>query len=110
MGQKGETKFRQRVDKFLKTIPDSWFESIQQKSINGSPDKIGVIAGLFVALELKASKKAGVTELQKYKLQKIVDAGGIGLVVYPENWTATKMFLLKLGGVKDADIDLGILE
>lgn len=110
MGQKGETKFRKRVDAFLKKVPESWFESIQQKSIHGSPDKIGVVKGLFVAIELKASSKSKVSELQKYKLQKIIDAGGIGMVVDPEGWDAAKMFLLKLAGVKDAEIDMGILE
>ena len=83
--QKPETKFRNRFRKRLDAIQGSWFESIQQKSINGTPDILGCVNGYFVALELKASAKAPVTELQRYKLNKIYEAGGFRAVVSPEN-------------------------
>jgi len=83
--QKPETKFRNRFRKRLDIIPNSWFESIQQKSISGTPDILGCINGYFVALELKATLKSPVTELQKHKLKKIYDSGGFAAVVHPEN-------------------------
>lgn len=93
--KKPETKFRAKVDKLLDTIPNSYFESIQQKSIRGTPDKIGCVGGLFVALELKA-KDGKATELQRYKLSKFSMAGGIAIVLNEENLQETLTFLNKL--------------
>lgn len=84
---KPETKFRiNRVDPRLKKLPNSWFESIQQKSIRDTPDKIGCINGRFVALELKASDKAVIRPTQTLKGSMISKAGGVWFRVYPENW------------------------
>lgn len=80
-----ESAFRKKIDQRLKEIPNSWWESIQQQSISGSPDKIGVINGRFIALELKRSARATVSALQKYKLNRINSAGGYGCVLFPEN-------------------------
>ena len=85
MAQKKETVFRQRFDKKLARIPNSFFESIQQKTIQGTPDKLGVIRGIFIALEFKASIKEKPTPLQTLKLDRIKKAGGYGFVVFPEN-------------------------
>jgi hypothetical protein len=83
--KKPETRFRERFVKKLKKLPNTHFFSIQQVAIRGVPDLLGLVDGRFVALELKASSKANVTELQKIALQKIAAAGGIARVVYPEN-------------------------
>lgn len=80
-----ERAFRRKVDERLKEIPNSWWESIQQQTINGTPDKLGVINGIFIALELKRSSRAEISELQKYKLAKITAAGGYARVLFPEN-------------------------
>ncbi len=97
MAQKKETVFRQRFDKRLAKIPHSFFESIQQKTIQGTPDKLGVIRGTFIALEFKASYKDKPTPLQKLKLKRINDAGGIALVVYPENEEEVLATLVRIG-------------
>ena len=94
--QKPETKFRNRFRKRLDAIPNSWFESIQQKSINGTPDILGCVNGYFVALELKATHKSPVTELQNYKLKKIYDAGGFRAIVHPENMEDVLENLIRL--------------
>lgn len=86
MAKKPETVFRERIDKILKSIPNSWWESVDQKSIVGSPDKIGCVNGHFVALEFKASEKAKRGELQIHKAKKIKQAGGLHYFVYPENF------------------------
>lgn len=99
MSQKPETVFRGKVRRWLsETFPKGWFESIQQVAIGGTPDILGCIAGWFVALELKASEKATVSPLQLLKLERIRAAGGIGLLVYPENWEEVQRKLLALGG------------
>jgi len=80
-----ERKFRNKITPLLKKIPCSWWESIQQVAIRGTPDIIGCVQGRFVALELKSS--AGrPSQLQELKLKKIIDSGGYARVVYPDNF------------------------
>ena len=99
MSQKPETVFRQKVTKWLEAnLPGSWFESIQQIAIRGTPDLLGCVRGRFVALELKASETSPVQELQKLKLERIASAGGVALLVYPENWESVKNTLMGLRG------------
>lgn len=64
-------------------------ESIQQKTIRGTPDLLCCVAGLFVALEIK-SEGGKLTALQSYKLQAIIDAGGVGIEVNPTNFEVFK--------------------
>lgn len=85
MAQKPETKFRAKVDKRLHEVPYSWFESIQQKAIHGTPDKLGCVNGYFVALELKATDEEDLTPLQALKMNRVVAAGGMGVKVTPSN-------------------------
>ncbi len=94
---KPETKFRRKIDPLLKKIPNSWWESISQKSIIGTPDKLGCINGKFVALEFKATEKSPVGSIQELKLKRIIKAGGIGYLVYPENWDYIYKLLCKEG-------------
>lgn len=96
MAQKPETVFRQRVDKKLKQIPNSWWESISQNSIIGTPDKIGCVAGRFIGLEFKKSANAKRGKIQEYKGKKINEAGGLHFFVYPENWEEVYMTLLNI--------------
>lgn len=74
-----------RVDKALKTLPNTYSFSIQQRTIIGDPDKLICIGGKFVALELK-SEQGEPTKLQLHKLAAVKKAGGISLVAYPKNW------------------------
>lgn len=75
-----------------------WSVKVQQVAISGTPDILACINGRFVALELKRSKGAVISELQKHVLKKINDAGGLGLVVYPENWDEIKETIQNLIG------------
>ena len=84
MARKPETTFRHKVDILLSQIPNSWFESIQQRAIRGSPDKIGVINGHFVAIEIKTDVYKA-TPLQEYKLKQITAAKGHSYVLTPLN-------------------------
>jgi hypothetical protein len=96
MARKPETVFRAKFQSRLKQLPNAWFESIQQKSIGGTPDNLGVIRGLFVAIEYKATSKDLPTPLQEHKLRMIMNAEGIALVVHPDNADATFKFLLAM--------------
>lgn len=90
--QKPETVFRAKLRPKLEAIPDSFWESIQQKTIIATPDILGCVRGWFVALELKSSG-GSATELQKLKLERIERAGGIARVVFPENADEVLAFL-----------------
>lgn len=96
MSNISERQFRTGTYKFLKKLPNSWFESIQQQGICGTPDVLGCVNGTFVALEYKKSKTAETSKLQKYKLEKINNAHGYGIKVYPENWVRVQALLLAL--------------
>ncbi len=54
------------------------------------PDRIAVINGWFVALEVKASKTAKRAKMQEYVLNTISLAGGYAKFVYPENFEEIK--------------------
>lgn len=52
----------------------------------GIPDIIVCYHGRFMGIEVKGGSSYGLTELQKYNLRLIREAGGIGICVYPSGW------------------------
>lgn len=97
MAQQRESRFKVKVLKALRMLPNSWWVKIQQASINGTPDILGCLDGQFFALELKRDAKARVSRLQDYILKEIERGGGISFLVYPENWAAVYDMLKKFG-------------
>lgn len=53
---------------------------------SGIPDVLACYNGQFLGIEVKGGSSYGLTELQKYNLKQIRDAGGIGICVYPSGW------------------------
>lgn len=95
--KKPETKFREnQVEPFLKTLNNSFDESIQQQAIRGTADKILCINGIFIWLELKKDRHEKLKGIQKLKLRQVRQAGGVGIVAYPENWSHVKTRLKRL--------------
>ena len=88
MARQKEAQFRDRIKPQLESLPHSRWYRIEQQSIRGTPDTLGLIRGIFVAIEFKKSYKDKPTPLQKYNLQKIADAGGVAIIACPENWEA----------------------
>lgn len=72
--------------KRLKTIPNLWFFKASERTLAGIPDFVLCVNGMFVALELKRDSKAKATRLQEFTLENINKAGGLGVVVRPENF------------------------
>jgi hypothetical protein len=96
-----EKSFKQKVISVLKDINGLYYFVKEAASIRGIPDIIICYKGRFIAWELKRSQKVAETwrdghELQKYNIKKIGDSGGIGRVVYPENFKECLEELLKL--------------
>lgn len=96
MAKKKETKLKEQVLSALHSLPDTWCTKIQQVAIRGTPDILACIAGKFVAIELKSSPDEEPDALQEYTLKQIAEAGGIGIVVNPVNWSATFDALMDL--------------
>ena len=96
MSKGPESRFRHGfVIPGLKTIERIYIMPIQQQGIVGDPDLICCINGRFVALELKA-ENGKIGKLQKYKLDKITESGGIAFEVRPSNWDKILETLKKL--------------
>lgn len=92
-----ETRFKLKVHEFLKTLPNTWFVKVQQRSVCGIPDDLLCIRGQFVALELKVPpNKVEEGSLQEFNLQKIKRSGGLALEVTPQNFDATAKLLIEL--------------
>lgn len=53
---------------------------------SGIPDVLACHKGRFLGIEVKSGSSYGLTELQKFNLKKIREAGGIGICVYPSGW------------------------
>lgn len=53
---------------------------------SGIPDILACYRGRFIGIEVKGGSSYGLTDLQKYNLKKIREAGGIGICVYPSGW------------------------
>ncbi len=93
MAQKTETRWRNSVVvPFLKTLKHTWFTSIQQVSIKGTPDILLCANGRFVGLELKTNE-GKLSKLQEYNLECIEKAGGMAIVANPSTWDGIKTFL-----------------
>lgn len=96
MSEQGETSFKKKVQKDLKKIKFSWFFKTQERSRHGIPDEIGVIAGQFVAIELKIDGEEP-DQLQALNISKIRKARGIAFSTTPSLWPQHYEWLQRLG-------------
>lgn len=81
-----ERSFRKKAMDKINSLPNTWFESIQQVSIRGTPDVIGCVNGTFVALEFKKNITAKRSQMQMYKGDCIKKSKGVHFFIYPENF------------------------
>lgn len=80
-----EGKIKARVDKLLHQYK-IWYFSPQSGPYgrSGIPDRIAIVEGLFVGIEVKADKTKKPTRLQIDCMAKIEAAGGKCFVVYDD--------------------------
>lgn len=63
----------------------------------GTPDILACYKGQFLGIETKGGTEGyGATALQQYNIEKIKEAGGIGITLLPEQWDE---FLKILDGI-----------
>lgn len=92
MSKQNETVFKEKVAARLKTFKNTWHVKVQQLSVSGTPDFLICLNGVFIALELKTDS-GKVSKLQEYNLNKIAKCGGISIVLMPQNYDETMLFL-----------------
>lgn len=81
-----EKNFENRLKKFLED-EGCWNVKFFANSFtkSGIPDILCCCNGYFVAIEVKAPN-GKPSELQKWNIQKINLAGGIGVILYPDQF------------------------
>lgn len=90
-----EAKVKAKIKEVLKELGCYSFSPIGGAySQNGVPDIVGCLHGVFFGIEAKAGK-GKTTALQDRELQRIRDAGGIGIVVNEENLDSLKTVLME---------------
>ena len=87
-----EMKIRKELEKYNAWVLKTWSNGIQRAGI---PDLIVCLNGHFVGIEFKA-EKGKPSELQKYNIKKIKEAGGIAMIVYPDDFEDIKKLLEQL--------------
>lgn len=87
-----EMKIRKELEKYNAWVLKTWSNGIQRAGI---PDLIVCHNGHFVGIEVKA-EKGRPSELQKYNIEKIKEAGGIAMIVYPDDFEDIKKLLEQL--------------
>lgn len=87
-----EMKIRKELEKYNTWVLKTWSNGIQR---SGIPDLIVCLNGHFVGIEVKA-EKGKPSELQKYNIKKIEEAGGIAMIVYPDDFEDIKKLLEQL--------------
>ena len=93
----GEKNFENKIKKFLKD-ENCWFVKYwagAQFTKEGIPDLLICCNGHFIGCEVKA-EKGKPSELQLYNIKKIQEAGGIAMVLYPNQFNEFKDLIHKL--------------
>lgn len=97
-----EKNFENRIKAYL-AYQGCWHVKYfaNRNTRSGVPDILSCCGGTFVGIEVKASH-GKPSELQLYNCRKIDQAGGIGLVVWPQDFAALKelITILAKGGSK----------
>lgn len=81
-----EVRFRKKALADLEKVPGLYGFRIEQQSLCGTPDFVAVLFGHMISIEFKSSKKAKVSDLQKFVLKRIAECGGTAIIATPEDW------------------------
>lgn len=98
-----EKTFEKQVKAFLKDYDcwtlKTWSNGIQRE---GVPDLLVCCNGFFLGVELKAAK-GKPSDLQLWNVQKIREAGGIAIILYPSKFYMFQDMIKDLANDRDAD-------
>ena len=92
-----EKDFQLKVEKFLTDKGIYWVKywGGGHFTRSGVPDLLCCIGGRFVGVELKTDD-GKVSELQQYNIDKIIQSGGVALVLRPDEFEEFKSMVNKL--------------
>ena len=93
-----EKQFENRIKRYL-TEKGIWHVKYFANGFtkSGIPDILACCNGHFLGVELKGPK-GRPSELQKWNIQKIKEAGGIAMVLYPKDFDDFKELIYDLKG------------
>lgn len=76
-----EKKVEDQIKKYLDSL-GSYYLKVHGSAFQpaGTPDILACINGKFVGIEVKKPKGGVVSELQKFKIKQIQNAGGVAFV------------------------------
>jgi len=100
MAKKPETVFKEKVASFLKTLPNCFYEKVQQVAIVGSLDFTIVVSGIPILMELKKSSKDKLSAIQQHKAEKWQRCGALVIEACPENWDRVRTLLEEISRQK----------
>lgn len=92
-----EKNFENKIKKYLKE-KGAWFIKYwagSQFTKSGIPDLLICYKGKFIAIEVKA-ENGKPSDLQKYNIRKIEEAGGKAFILYPSEFDAFKNYIESL--------------
>lgn len=85
-----ESKFQTKIIKYLERQGVYVIKyNASGISKTGVPDLIACVNGVFIGIEVKAPNGV-VSKLQEYNLKQIHMAGGVGLILYPNEFEKFK--------------------
>lgn len=91
-----EKRFEEQIKKFL--TERGWYfvkYFANRNTKSGIADILVCLNGRFVAIEVKASK-GRASELQLYNRRKVREAGGISIILYPDQFDEFKRLILQI--------------
>lgn len=91
-----EKTFENKIKKYLEN-KGCWYVKYFANSYtkSGIPDILACVNGFFVAIEVKA-ENGRPSELQIYNRDKIREAGGVSVILYPSQFAEFKEFIENL--------------
>lgn len=111
-----EKSFENKVKAFLKN-EGCWYVKYwsgtarngKQFTKDGIPDLLVCCNGFFLGVELKA-EKGKPSDLQLWNIDKIREANGIAMVLYPDDFETFKRLIRKLNTVEGDDVQNILIE
>lgn len=91
-----EKQFENKIKNYLKDNKCWYVKYFANRMTRvGVPDILACVNGFFVGIEVKASN-GHPSELQIYNREEIRKAGGISIIVYPEQWEDFQLLIQDL--------------
>lgn len=89
-----ESSIQKQILNYLRSKERVWPVKVIVSNRNGTPDILACVDGRFVAIEVK-TPTGRLTKLQKYHIDRIIEAGGVAFVATSVDDVIEKLESLK---------------